>query len=88
MYFQAGLQSPVLHGLFIAIPSGVNTGILELERRCSILSCVGHCMCAPHGFHGCDNTEGSCTDRTGMIGFSTNKPYLTTTSSVFKCEAC
>ena len=65
IYSQAGLQSTVLHGLVIAIPSGGNTGILELERRCSVLSCVGHCMCAPHGFHGCDITGNTCTDKTG-----------------------
>ncbi|KAL3843250.1 hypothetical protein ACJMK2_021192 [Sinanodonta woodiana] len=44
----AGLRSPMLHSLF-RLHYG---GLMELVRRCSAHTCLGHCVCAPQ--------EGKC----------------------------
>ncbi|KAK3581574.1 hypothetical protein CHS0354_031921 [Potamilus streckersoni] len=40
---KVGMSSPVLHQAFRLVFGGV----MELVRRCSAFSCVGHCVCAP-----------------------------------------
>ncbi|XP_053400999.1 uncharacterized protein LOC128557566 [Mercenaria mercenaria] len=40
-----GLSSAVVHSQFNLLYGG----IMELVRRCDSYSCLGHCVCAPHG---------------------------------------
>ena len=75
----------MLHGLFTAIPSAVDTGTLSLVRRCSALSCSGHCMCAPHGFHGCDVIGSTCSDKSGKINFQMIACYYKMVTPILGC---
>ncbi|KAK3581570.1 hypothetical protein CHS0354_031918 [Potamilus streckersoni] len=52
-----GMSSPVLHQAFRLVFGGV----MELVRRCSGISCVGHCVCAPED-EVCSNPR-PCTDK-------------------------
>ncbi|XP_076113981.1 uncharacterized protein LOC143082265 [Mytilus galloprovincialis] len=54
---QIGLQSKMIHSQFKLVPGGS----LELIRRCSAVTCQGHCVCAAQGQR-C--TKRSCHDVT------------------------
>ena len=54
---QVGLMSPVIHHQFQLIP-GV---YLDLIRRCSAHTCLGHCVCSPRNSY-CALNGNSCQD--------------------------
>ncbi|KAL3873929.1 hypothetical protein ACJMK2_037006, partial [Sinanodonta woodiana] len=56
---KVGLMSPVIHSLFTL----VDGGDMELIRRCSSYSCLGHCVCAPNG-EKCVDASKQCKDFT------------------------
>ncbi|XP_063408922.1 uncharacterized protein LOC134692402 [Mytilus trossulus] len=56
---KVGLQSDMIHSQFRLIPGGS----LELIRRCSSSTCLGHCVCAPKDQR-CPIEESSCVDTT------------------------
>ncbi|KAK3589056.1 hypothetical protein CHS0354_008706 [Potamilus streckersoni] len=56
---KVGLTSPVIHSLFTLIDGGD----MELVRRCSSHSCLGHCVCAPPG-EKCVDASKQCNDIT------------------------
>ncbi|KAL3841826.1 hypothetical protein ACJMK2_019925 [Sinanodonta woodiana] len=57
---KVGFSSPVLHHAFRLVFGGV----MELVRRCSAFSCVGHCVCAPEDKI-CSNPQ-PCTDKSAV----------------------
>lgn len=56
---QVGLSSDIVHSKFNLLFGGM----LELVRRCDSFTCLGHCVCAPHG-QLC-NDRNLCNDTTG-----------------------
>ncbi|XP_063408929.1 uncharacterized protein LOC134692410 [Mytilus trossulus] len=56
---EVGLQSDMIHNQFRLIPGGS----LELIRRCSSNTCLGHCVCAPKDQR-CPIEESICVDST------------------------
>ncbi|XP_076085163.1 uncharacterized protein LOC143055975 isoform X1 [Mytilus galloprovincialis] len=56
---KVGLQSDMIHNQFRLIPGGS----LELIRRCSSSTCLGHCVCAPKNQR-CPIEESPCVDST------------------------
>ncbi|XP_021364672.1 uncharacterized protein LOC110457646 [Mizuhopecten yessoensis] len=54
----AGLRSPVVHSRFVLITGGA----MELVRRCSSLTCAGHCVCSPQD-QACPSSQ-TCVDVT------------------------
>ncbi|KAL3841827.1 hypothetical protein ACJMK2_019926 [Sinanodonta woodiana] len=57
---KVGMSSPVLHQAFRLVFGGV----MELVRRCSAFSCIGHCVCAPED-EVCSNPR-PCTDKSAI----------------------
>ncbi|XP_052095904.1 uncharacterized protein LOC127731085 [Mytilus californianus] len=54
---QVGLWSSMIHSQFQLIPGG----FLDLIRRCSAHTCIGHCVCSPRNSH-CALNGDACND--------------------------
>ncbi|CAG2198380.1 unnamed protein product [Mytilus edulis] len=54
---KVGLKSPMIHHKFHLIPGGY----LDLIRRCTAQTCLGHCVCSPNAKR-CHLIGNACTD--------------------------
>ncbi|CAC5401969.1 unnamed protein product [Mytilus coruscus] len=54
---QVGLWSSMIHSQFQLIPGG----FLDLIRRCSAHTCIGHCVCSSRNLH-CASNGDACND--------------------------
>ncbi|XP_052095905.1 uncharacterized protein LOC127731087 [Mytilus californianus] len=54
---QVGLWSSMIHSQFQLIPGG----FLDLTRRCSAHTCIGHCVCSSRNSH-CASNGDACND--------------------------
>ena len=80
---QAGLSSALIHSQFTKIPGGA----LSLVRRCSAITCEGHCTCAPQDER-CHSVD-SCNDVSSgeLLSFILyNTQSLMQWCSVITCE--